>query len=242
VTPWIPTSPNLDYANCADMGSLLNLKDYTGLELGIYLIGAYLWVVAYLIYVRNGFKYHVMEMPAFALAGNIGWELNWALFFKADLGPLCVWAHKAWFFIDVIMFYLLIKHGKKQTDVPWIQRFWMPICWFLFACFAALYHTFVTQGLDLPNGALSAYIGQLPISFLYIPLMLRQKSLVGWSLWAAWSRTLGTGIIGVWVFLHYTYSHFPFLLTIAVISTSVDFTYIRLFTVRRRELARESTA
>ena len=77
---------------------LLNLQDYTGPQLAFYATGAYLWVVAYLIYIRNGFKYRVVEMPAFAACSNIGWEVNWALLFTSDLGTLSVWAHKAWRF------------------------------------------------------------------------------------------------------------------------------------------------
>ena len=70
---------------------LLNLQDYTGPQLAFYATGAYLWVVAYLVYIRNGFKYRVVEMPAFAACSNIGWEVNWALFFTSDLGALSVW-------------------------------------------------------------------------------------------------------------------------------------------------------
>lgn len=83
---------------------LLNLQDYTGPQLAFYATGAYLWVVAYLIYIRNGFKYRMVEMPAFAACSNIGWEVNWALLFTSDLGALSVWAHKAWLGLDVIIF------------------------------------------------------------------------------------------------------------------------------------------
>jgi hypothetical protein len=65
--------------------------------------------------------------------------------------------------------------------------------------------------------------------------MLRQKSLAGYSMWTAWTRTLGTGLIGVFAFMRYP-DH-PFLLSMAVISTLVDFIYIYLFAQRRRELA-----
>ncbi len=214
---------------------LLNLQDYTGPQLAFYATGAYLWVVAYLIYIRNGFKYRVVEMPAFAVCSNIGWEVNWALFFTSDLGALSVWAHKAWLGLDVIIFYLVLRYAHKQTDIPLLRRYWVPLCLALFACAAVFYGTFVQQGLDVRSTIQSAYICQLPISFLYIPLMLRQHSLVGWSLWTAWTRTLGTGLIGVFAFMRYPDQ--PFLLAMAVISTAVDFLYICLFTTRRRALA-----
>ena len=217
------------------MGTLFNLKEYTGTQLLVYASGAYLWVVAYIIYIRNGFKYGVIEMPAFAAASNLGWELCWALIFTTDLGPLCVWAHKAWFALDLVIFYLLLRHGARQTDVPLLRKYWLPVCLFVFVAAAFFYGTFVKQGFDVGSTIQSAYICQLPISFLYIPLMLRQKSLTGWSIWAAWARTIGTGVIGIFAFMRYP--HLPFLLSMAVISTLVDFVYLYLFTQRRRELA-----
>jgi hypothetical protein len=217
------------------INQLFNLHDYTAPQLALYATGAYLWVVAYIIYIRNGFKYQTVEMPVFAACGNIGWELNWALFFVTDLGALCVWAHRAWFLLDLVIFYLVIKYAHKQTDLPLLKRFWTPICLFLMAGSALFYGTFVKQGLDVGSTIQSAYICQLPISFLYITLVLKSKDLTGWSTWAAWTRTLGTGLIGVFAFMRYP-DH-PFLLTMAVISTGVDFVYIYLLADRRRALA-----
>src|SRR5262249_55838239 len=104
-------------------------------------------------------------------------------------------------------------------------------------CSAILYGTFVAQGLDVGSTIQSAYICQMPISFLYIPLMLKQKSLVGYSVWAGWARTLGTGLIGVFAFMRY--SDHAFLLAMAVLATLVDFIYIYLLYNRRREPAPE---
>jgi hypothetical protein len=216
------------------MNGLLNLRDYTPLELGLYATGAYLWVVAYLIYIKNGFKFGVMEMPIFAACGNIGWELDWALLFTTDLGRLCVWAHRAWFGLDLLIFYLLLRHGHKQTELVWLREHWVAICCFLFLCSALFYGSFVEQGLDVGSTVQSAYICQLPISFLYVPLLLKQRSLIGWSVWAGWARTLGTGLIGVFAFLRYP-SHY-FLLSMALIATAVDLGYMRLLLRRRAEL------
>jgi hypothetical protein len=217
------------------MSTVLNLHDYTVTQLALYAGGAYLWVIAYVIYIRNGFKYRIVEMPAFAAASNLGWEINWALIFTSDLGRLSVWAHKAWFFLDVGIFYLVLRYGKKQTDNEWLRRYWVPCCLFVFVAAAFFYGTFVKQRLDVGSTIQSAYICQLPISLLYIPLMLRQRSFVGWSMWTAWTCTVGTGIIGVFAFMRYP--KMPFLLTMAVVSTLVDFVYIYLFAKRREQLS-----
>ena len=105
----------------------LNLSDYTVPQLAFYATGAYLWVIAYAIYVRNGFKFGVVEMPAFAACSNLGWEANWALVFTTDLGALCVWAHKAWFLLDLVIFYLVLRFAHKQTDIPLLKRYWIPL-------------------------------------------------------------------------------------------------------------------
>lgn len=216
------------------MGSMLNLTDYTPLQLALYASGAYLWVIAYVIYIRNGIRYKYVEMPAFAVAGNIGWEFCWALVFRTDLGELSRYAHFAWFALDLAIFWLLLKYGRKQTDIPFIQRFWVPIMLFCALASGAFYYSFVKQGFDVGSTIQSAYICQLPISFLYITLMLRQKNLSAFSYWTAWTRTLGTGVIGVFAFMRYP-DH-PFLLTMAVIATLVDFVYIGLLYMRKREL------
>lgn len=215
--------------------AFLNLTDYTALQLAFYATGAYLWVVAYLIYIRNGFKYRVVEMPAFAACGNVGWEINYALLFTSNLGALSVWAHKAWLALDLVIFYLVLRYAQQQTDIPLLKRYWVPLCLGVTTLAGVFYGTFIQQGLDVGSTIQSAYICQMPISFLYIPLMLRQQSLVGWSLWTAWTRTLGTGLIGVFAFLRYP--DMPFLLAMAVIATGVDFIYIWLFTQRRRASA-----
>jgi hypothetical protein len=217
------------------MNGLLNLTDYTAPQLALYVTGAWLWVVAYVIYIRNGFKYGVMEMPAFAAAGNIGWEFCYALIFTANLGAASVYAHKAWYFLDLLIFYLVLRYGAKQTDIPLLKKHWVAICLFVAAASGLFYGTFVKQGFDVGSTIQSAYVCQLPISFLYIPLMLKQKTLVGYSMWTAWTRTLGTGLIGVFAFMRYP--DLPFLLSMAVISTVVDFVYIYLFAQRRKELA-----
>src|SRR2546423_9035907 len=129
--------------------TLLNLQSYTIPQLAFYATGAYLWVLAYLIYIRNGFKYGVVEMSVVAACGNIGWEFVWALVFTTDLGALCVYAHKAWFFLDLVIFYLVVKHAHKQPDLPLLKRYWPPLCFLLLACSALFYGTFVRQGLDV---------------------------------------------------------------------------------------------
>lgn len=214
---------------------MLNLTDYTALQLALYAGGAYLWVVAYVIYIRNGIRYQYVEMPAFAAAGNIGWEFCWALLFRTNLGELSRYAHFAWFALDLVIFWLVLKHGKKQTDLPWLRRLWVPVMLFCAVASGLFYGSFVRQGFDVGSTIQSAYICQLPISFLYIPLMLRQKDLRAFSLWTAWTRTLGTGVIGVFAFMRYP-DH-SFLLTMAVIAAAVDFVYIYLLAQRKREIA-----
>jgi hypothetical protein len=91
------------------------------------------------------------------------------------------------------------------------------------------------QGMDNDVGGRAAYLIQLSISFLYIPLMLRQESLEYFSFNANWMRALGSALVVVFFFLHYPSDYF--LLTIGTASAIVDSTFLYLFLQKQRQLA-----
>jgi hypothetical protein len=91
------------------------------------------------------------------------------------------------------------------------------------------------QGLDNEVGGRAAYLIQLSISFLYVPLMLRQTTLEHFSFTANWTRALGSALVVVFFFLHYPSDYF--LLSIGSAAAVVDATFLYLFLQRRRQLA-----
>jgi hypothetical protein len=91
------------------------------------------------------------------------------------------------------------------------------------------------QLLDNGVGGRSAYLIQLSISFLYIPLMLRQADLRYFSFTANWTRALGSAMVVVFFLLHYPDDHF--LHTIGVTAAITDATFLILFKQKERQLA-----
>ena len=90
------------------------------------------------------------------------------------------------------------------------------------------------QGMDNAVGGRSAYLIQLSISFLYIPLMLRQPDLRFFSFTANWTRSLGSAMVVVFFALHYPED--KFLLTIGTTAAITDATFIVLFLQKKRRL------
>ena len=45
------------------MNDLVNLTDYTVLEMSLFAFGCWLWVLAYGVMIRNIHKYKFVEMP-----------------------------------------------------------------------------------------------------------------------------------------------------------------------------------
>jgi len=217
----------------------INTKDYTWTEFFFYGSGAFMWVIAYVIYIRNILKYKYVEMPVFAGCCDVAWECVWRFFAVNNMGMLFQAANYVWFFLDAgfIFTYGVLFFGAKQFTLPQLQKrsFYLPMC--LGIAFAAgavtwfLHH----QNLDNGVGGRSAYLIQLSISFLYIPLMLRQTSLAHFSFTANWTRALGSALVVVFFVIHYPSDYF--LITIGVTAAVTDTVFLYLFKQRERELA-----
>jgi hypothetical protein len=217
----------------------INWRDYTGLELLFYGLGCFLWVIAYAIYIRNIIRFKYVEMPVFAGCCDVAWEFVWSFLAQNDLGLLFQGANYVWFFLDAgfIFTYGVLCFGAKQFVSPELKppRVFIPMC--LAIAFAAGAATWFLHAQQLDNavGGRSAYLIQLSISFLYVPLMLRQPDLRYFSFTANWTRALGSALVVVFFALHYPTDWF--LLTIGTCAAVVDTVFILLYLQKRHRLA-----
>ena len=128
----------------------------------------------------------------------MSWEFVWSFLAVNNMGMLFQAANYVWFFLDAgfIFTYGVLFFGAKQFLSPQLTKraVFVPMC-LVIAAAAALVTWFMhAQGFDDAVGGRSAYLIQLSISFLYIPLMLRQTSLDHFSFTANWTRSsLGDG-------------------------------------------------
>lgn len=216
----------------------INWQDYTGLEFFFYGLGCLLWVVAYGIYIKNIITLKYVEMPFFAGCCDVAWEFVWSFLATNDMGMLFQAANYVWFFLDAgfIFTYGVLFFGYKQLTVPQLapRTIFVPMCLFIAVMAGAATYYLHAQGLDNTVGGRSAYLIQLSISFLYVPLMLRQPTLENFSFTANWLRAAGSALVVVFFFLHFP--HDTFLLTIGCSAAVVDAVFLYLFVQKRRRL------
>lgn len=206
---------------------------YTPLQLFLFAGGCLLWVVAYGIIIRNAKKLGVMEMAAVAGCSNFAWEGLWSFAFRTDMGLFLVYTYRAWFFLDLYIFWKLLDAGRVQMLNPALLRHFKAYCLFVTASFGVLYFFFTRNGYDTPVGANSAYIAQLFISFLCLELLLRTSDLRGFSFHVGWLRTFGTGANTVFMFLHYPENRF--VQAMGTLSFGLDLAYLVLLVKKKKK-------
>jgi hypothetical protein len=220
-----------------DPSHWLNLIDrhcvpYTYAELILFGGGCLMWVVAYGILIRDSFRFKYMEMAAVAGCSNIAWEFIWSWAFQTDMGRFLVWTYRAWFFLDVFIFWQLLRLGDQQVTQPAFKKHFKPAAILITLAFASLYYFYAKQGMDTLIGANSAYLCQLVISSTCLLLLLGSPTLRGFSMPIAWLRSVGTGLNTVMMILHYPDNHFLHLM--GILSAIMDAVYIYSFYGRRR--------
>ncbi|MEX1054995.1 MAG: hypothetical protein WED81_03135 [Rhodothermales bacterium] len=211
---------------------LLNLTDYSVLEHVVFAAGCLLWVFTYVIVIRNVRRYDFIEIPLVAVCANFAWEFLWSFVFQTDMGSLYIWGYRIWFFLDCFIVFGLLRYGYKQIPYDLLRRTAGLVTLAVMASwFVGLY--FYIDLYDAPvthMGANSGYILNVVMSALYIPLFMRLGKDEVFSYAAAWYKGVGTLLISVFCFLHFTDG---FLLTMCVVTGLLDVGYVAYLTVRR---------
>ncbi len=221
-----------------DWSQLVNLRDYTPVELTLFATGCYLWVVVYALYIRSILKKHFIEAPIFAICGNIGWEFSWSFLLRTDMGPLLVWCYRFWFFFDLIIFWGALTYGWEQVRTPAFRDRLKPILIALAIFHGAVFYTMAKSGLDTSIGANSAFLLNFALSMLYVFVLFQQRELgnlnrVSWLI--AWLKMFGTGTNTVFMNIHPAYAGNHFLHLLSIATTTVDCVYIYLVWKMQRE-------
>lgn len=211
--------------------SLVNLRDYTPLQLGLNAAGCLLWVVVYYVIVRDILRRRFVEMPFFIACGNLAWEFVWSVPFSPNSGLLFAWLYRSAFVLDLFIFANLLRYGQKQVATPELLRYWRLLCPLLVAAWAALCYFFRTSGLDDAIGATSGYILNLFISVLYFQLYFRVRDPRYFSPLVAWTRMLGTALITASVWLMFPRN--SFVQTLGLFCFLLDCLFIALLHAER---------
>lgn len=198
--------------------------NYTPLQIGMFLTGAILWIVAYINTIYVAVKKQTLDIPIIAITLNFGCEITTAIFFVPDMGKALVLAYWAWMVLDAYIVYSVWKYGYKQMRVDFFKQHFHAFWLLSFAASFVVQLTFILA-YDLPMAPLDSYVINLvmSISFIY---MLFIPNYQGNSYITAWSKFLGTGVISVMFFTKYPDNYF--LLSLYIFCAIFDVMYILL--------------
>jgi hypothetical protein len=186
----------------------IHCQVYTKFEMITFSVGCLMWVIAYVIMLRNAKKDQYIEMAAVAAASNLAWEILWSTLYNTDMGWFLSWTYRAWLLVDLFIFWYLLKYGYKQFSSPLIVKHFKGLALVTVLFFFGFYYTLGTSGFETPIGSVSAYICQFSISILCLVLIIQAKEIKYFSWNIAWIRTVGTALVSVFMFLHYPNNYF----------------------------------
>jgi CheY-like chemotaxis protein len=226
------------------LSQLLNTTDYSYTELAIALTGSVLWILSYLLLVKDAIKNKFVEIPFFAVCGNLAWEFLFAFVFVdyINLGQIYIWGYQAWFLIDIAIVILLFMYGKKQVQSNFLKKYFRLFVPLLIVFYGFLLYFWISMGFDntpfdAPHkigrhmspvilGATSAFILNLVISTLYIRLFLRKGDLYPFSFWNGVFRWSGTALFTV--LFHLIDPGNMIVTTLGILIFFCDLIYLRL--------------
>ncbi|TGK59346.1 hypothetical protein EHQ27_00920 [Leptospira wolffii] len=204
---------------------------YTLWENVFLLLGVVFWAYMYAVLMIEPFKKKFVEMPVFIACGNIIWEFLWGFVFQEPMGVILLWGYRLGFFLDIFIFYHVIRFGKKQISLPISDGGYRLLLLVLVVSWGALIYTFHQGGYDLFTGSNSAYILSVIISGLYPILFLKMSDARLFSYPVAWAKFLGNLFFTIFIFLYFPEQHF--VQTLGAIGTVADVYYVWIFKRRK---------
>jgi hypothetical protein len=142
-----------------------------------------LWLIAYVLIIRRGFKDQTFGMPLTAICANVSWEGLLAFVF-AQPNPTAAKVYLLWFAADLVILFTGLKYGRREFPHPFIQRWFYLIMAFGIAMFTAGTWAFMKVYND-NYGQVTGWIYDIPIGTLLIAMLLRRRSVKGQSIYIA---------------------------------------------------------
>ena len=216
------------------------------------LSGMLLWLLTYLLIIKQCYREKTYGLPMVAICMNVTWEFYLAfvcpqtqacLAGTADcLCPrgrgLVLWIERAWFLVDLVIVWQLLRYGRKVQVIPEVKRFFYPIAATLFALAFTAHATFIPFHHDR-DGFQDAWFVNITMSALFVLLALERRDSRGLSYPAAWTRWLGNALLAISLVLGRTTAFgvrdsYAFLYFLFVTVFLLDSIYVALLSARRR--------
>ncbi|MFJ4192413.1 hypothetical protein [Kitasatospora sp. NPDC089509] len=165
----------------------------------LFTAGGAAWVLTYALMIRQGFRQQTYCMPLVALCANISWEFLYS--FVTPYQGLLRFAIIAWFALDVVLLYQLLRFGPSEfPDLP------RPVFHaMVLLTLAIAFPTVLTVNSFFhdPWGVYSAYAIMFLMDGLFLAMLISRRSARGQTLPITVVRVLGTAAITL-AFSRYT--------------------------------------
>lgn len=211
----------------------INLDNYTVAEHVVFATGCLLWVVVYFNVIRDIYTKQFCGIPPITVGANITWEFLKSFVYPTDMGLFYILIYKIWFFLDLYIAYGSFKYGDKLVAEP-IKKYFKLIMTFNLIVWLIAQYLFMKMGYDDVVGAFSAFIINVVISGMYISIVLTTNYLSNFTKTVAWAKMFGTGLVGVFAFMHWSENYL--LLTLGIVIFTLDAFYLYLLYSRKSQI------
>ncbi|HUP20243.1 MAG TPA: hypothetical protein VM778_09860, partial [Gemmatimonadota bacterium] len=169
--------------------------------LGLATAGDVLWLVAYILFIRAGFRDRTYGVPLLAVCLNFTWEL-WFAVLHPPAGVAARVTHGGWFLLDALIVWQVIRYGRNEQTIPEIRRwFYAVLVGTMLLCLVGqvtLHSQVVSTSLfPDPEGYVVAWVINLVMSALFVFMFFHRRDLRGLSYGGAWSMLVGTGLVAI---------------------------------------------
>jgi len=201
------------------------------------IIGDSLWIAAYILIIRRGFRDRAYGVPMVALALNFTWEFIYAVVYP-PVGPISTILRWSWFLTDTVIVYQFLRYGRENQVIPEARQYFYPMAIFTFV---ASYFGQLTYHWHFHDrwGYEDAFTINLLMSILFIYFFFNRIGLAGLSYGAAWCKMLGTTLLSITNFTQRkeSWHSYSFMIYLYVATFIFDVLYIFLL---RRAIAQEA--
>lgn len=154
-------------------------------------VGCSLWIVAYVLIFLKARKDGTYGLPLLAICLNFSWE-TLSVFVWPNPVALWRWFDRLWLAFDLLLVHQLLKYGRREMQIPEVQRFFFPILALLTGAAMLGQHAFVMTYFDR-LGVMVAFLVNVVMSALFIMFFFaRRADRRGLSLAGACCKMLGT--------------------------------------------------
>lgn len=151
------------------------------------------WTLVYLLIIVRSYRDKTYGMPYWALAFNFSWEFIFSFVLSMDLPhlQLQLFINRVWLVFDVFLVVAYVMYGRKEWPSHLPRTLFYPYS-LLVLLIGYFFVYLLSVELDHSQGMYAAFIQNLMMSWLFIAMLNRRKSLAGQSVGIAALKLAGT--------------------------------------------------